>query len=161
MCTCIDARPALRRGAGGFSLPELIIFIVIFTFALAGILLVINTTVAQSAEPMVRKQSMAVAESMMEEVLLMPFAAGGWTGGATQGDRAHFDDVRDFNGYDSINAVYRVEDPAGTPTTGLNGFRVRVDVAVTTLSGAPALRVTVQVTDPRGINYALEGYKLV
>ena len=148
------------RCSAGFTLVEMIVFIVIFLFAIAGILLVINTTVAQSAEPMVRKQSMAVAESMLEEVSLMPVAVGGWAGAASQANRANFDDVRDYNGYNSGGSVYKIYDPAGTPTTGLNGFNVTVAVLSTALGGSPALRITVTVTDPRGVNYVLEGYRL-
>ena len=153
MCTDI-------RRARGFTLVELIIFIVIFLFALAGILLVINATVVRSGDPLVRKQAMAVAESMMEEISLMPFAAGGWTGAATQANRANFDDVMDYNGYNSGGAIYKVNDPAGTPTTGLNGFNVTAGIAAVAFGGSAALRITVTVTDPRGVNYVLEGYKL-
>jgi MSHA pilin protein MshD len=57
----------------GISLIELIIFIVIISVALTGILLVMNQTTAHSADPMVRKQALAIAESILEEVELMPF----------------------------------------------------------------------------------------
>lgn len=149
-----------RRASAGFTLAELLIFIVIFLFAIAGILLVINTTVAQSAEPMVRKQSIAVAESMMEEVSLMPIVVGGWAGPANQANRANFDNVQDYHGYNSGGSVYKVTDPAGGSTTGLNGFNVSVQVVATVLAGTPCLRITVTVTDPRGVSYVLEGYRL-
>jgi len=63
-------RSAKQRG---ISLIELIIFIVIISVALTGILLVMNQTTAHSADPMVRKQALAIAESILEEVELMPF----------------------------------------------------------------------------------------
>ena len=59
-----------KRSAQGFTLIEVIIFIVVVAAGLAGILLVSNTVVASSADPMVRKQAVAVAESMLEEILL-------------------------------------------------------------------------------------------
>src|SRR5665647_2470350 len=48
----------------------------------AAILSVINTVVKSSADPMVRKQTMAIAESMLEEILLKDYAnpTGGYTG---------------------------------------------------------------------------------
>src|SRR4030065_640507 len=57
----------------GISLIELIMFIVIVSVALAGILLVMNVTTKSSADPLVHKQALAVAESLLEEVELMPF----------------------------------------------------------------------------------------
>ncbi len=53
----------------GFTLIELIIFIVVVSAGLAGILAVMDTTVKSSADPMVRKQAMALAESILEEIM--------------------------------------------------------------------------------------------
>ncbi|OFZ65658.1 MAG: hypothetical protein A2V79_07055 [Betaproteobacteria bacterium RBG_16_56_24] len=55
------------------SLIELIMFIVIVSVALAGILLVMNVTTRGSADPLIHKQALAIAESLLEEVELMPF----------------------------------------------------------------------------------------
>ena len=57
----------------GVSLVELIMFIVIVSVALAGILLVMNVTTRGSADPLIHKQSLAIAESILEEIELMPF----------------------------------------------------------------------------------------
>lgn len=57
----------------GTSLIELIMFIVIVSVALAGILLVMNTVTRGSADPLIHKQALAIAESLLEEVELMPF----------------------------------------------------------------------------------------
>lgn len=57
----------------GISLIELIMFIVIVSVALAGILLVMNVTTRSSADPLIHKQALAIAESLLEEVELMPF----------------------------------------------------------------------------------------
>lgn len=65
MCT----RPEQR----GISLIELIIFIVVVGVALAGILRVMNVTGKSSADPMVYKQALAIAQALLEEVELMPF----------------------------------------------------------------------------------------
>jgi MSHA pilin protein MshD len=48
-------------------------FIVIVSVGLAGILLVMNTTTRSSADPMIRKQALAIAESLLEEIELQPF----------------------------------------------------------------------------------------
>ena len=52
-----------KRYARGFTLIELIIFIVVISVGLAGIMVVINTVVASSADPLIRKQSVSIAQS--------------------------------------------------------------------------------------------------
>ncbi len=62
-----------RHNQQGISLIELIMFIMIVGAALAGILLVLNVTDKSSADPLVHKQALAIAESLLEEIELMPF----------------------------------------------------------------------------------------
>ena len=54
------------------SLIELVIFIVIVSIAVTGVLVVYNQSVRGSADPLVRKQAVAIAESLLTEVLLQP-----------------------------------------------------------------------------------------
>ena len=63
----------IRPEQRGISLIELIVFIVIVSVALAGILLVMNVTTKNSADPLIHKQALAIAESLLEEIELMPF----------------------------------------------------------------------------------------
>ena len=51
-----------KYGQRGFTLIEVIIFIVVVAAGLAGILSVSNTVVKSSADPVVRKQTIAIAE---------------------------------------------------------------------------------------------------
>ncbi|OGA41328.1 MAG: hypothetical protein A3G26_10925 [Betaproteobacteria bacterium RIFCSPLOWO2_12_FULL_65_110] len=57
----------------GLTMIELIMFIVIVSVGIAGILVVLNVTVKSSADPMIRKNMLSIAEAMLEEVQLMPF----------------------------------------------------------------------------------------
>ena len=57
----------------GISLIELIMFIVIVSVGIAGILSVMNVTTKASADPLIRKQALAIAESLLEEIELQPF----------------------------------------------------------------------------------------
>ena len=57
---------ALRQS--GIALIELIIFIVIVSVGLAGIMMTYDTVVRGSADPMIRKQALAIAESLLLEV---------------------------------------------------------------------------------------------
>lgn len=62
-----------KSGQRGISLIELIMFIVIVSVSLAGILTVMNLVTRSSADPLIHKQALAIAESLMEEAQLMPF----------------------------------------------------------------------------------------
>lgn len=57
----------------GLSLIELVMAIMIISVSVAGVLMVFGNTVRNSADPMVRKQAVAIAESMLNEVLAQPF----------------------------------------------------------------------------------------
>jgi MSHA pilin protein MshD len=75
MCT---RRSANRTSGGtprstGFTLIELIVFIVIVSVALVGVMTVLSVTSRSSADPMVKKQVLAAAEAILEEVQLQPF----------------------------------------------------------------------------------------
>ncbi|MCC6709065.1 MAG: type II secretion system protein [Gammaproteobacteria bacterium] len=73
---CIERRRvANTRSAAqsGATLPELIMFIVIVSVSVVGILSVLDFSVRHSADPMVRKQMLAIAESLLEEVEAMAF----------------------------------------------------------------------------------------
>lgn len=52
----------------GLTLIELIVFIVVVSIGLAGILSVLNYTTRNSANPMILKQQVAIAESLLEEI---------------------------------------------------------------------------------------------
>ena len=60
----------------GFTLIEVIIFIVVVGAGLAGILAVSTNSVKASADPMVRKQAMALADSILEEIFLVLLLKG-------------------------------------------------------------------------------------
>lgn len=66
-------RTRCRRWGRGFTLIELIVFIVIVSVGLAGILSVLNITARHSADPMIRKNLLTIAEALLEEVTSRPF----------------------------------------------------------------------------------------
>ncbi len=142
------------RASRGFTLIELVLLVVVFAVGLAGVISVYVATVQASADPMVRKQAMAVAESMMEEIMLQPFSAG-TAAGAT---RSTYDEVDDYNGYSSTGVV----DVYGAAVTGLTGYNVNVAVVPTALSTvgvANSKKITVTVT--RGaFSFSLQSYRL-
>jgi len=169
----------------GVSLIELIMFIVIISVALTGILLVMNIVTRSSADPLVHKQALAIAESLLEEVELMPFTfcdpddASAVTATSTaecttvevagvENDvsRYHatlpFDNVSDYGGFGMLSGS--IMDITGT-NTGLIGYTLRpitvtaVDFGGITAASGDALLVTVTVTDPTGTDIVLEGIR--
>ncbi|NJA88220.1 type II secretion system protein [Rhodocyclus tenuis] len=73
MCTesALPAAPRVRQR--GLSLIELIIFMVIVSVGVVGLVSVIASLTRGSADPMVRKQMMAIAESVLREAADQPF----------------------------------------------------------------------------------------
>jgi MSHA pilin protein MshD len=131
----------------GFTLIELIIFIVIVGVALAGILSVMNTVVKSSADPMVRKQSMALADSIMEEILLKSYTSSG-----TGTNRATYDGVDDYSGLPQTAFT-------DLAAAGLSGYAVAINVgAATPLNGVPMKRVVVTVSHG-GESIVMTGYR--
>ncbi|HEY8036267.1 MAG TPA: prepilin-type N-terminal cleavage/methylation domain-containing protein [Methylobacter sp.] len=57
----------------GITLIELIVFMVIVGVAMSGIISAINFNVRHSSDPVVKKQALAIAEALLEEIELMPF----------------------------------------------------------------------------------------
>lgn len=144
------------KRAGGATLIELIVAMVIMSVVLAGLTAAFATTSRAGADPVVTRQMLAIAESMMEEVLLQPY-------GPPESltfvgpPRETLDSVGKFNGYSS-HGVYTAH---GDPVPGLDGYNVAVAVNDSPLCGVAsgcALKVTVTVT--RGSDsLALNGWR--
>jgi MSHA pilin protein MshD len=153
-------RHAFSARPRGFTLIELIIFIVVVAAGLAGILSVMNTVVKSSADPMIRKQTVAIAESLLEEILLKDYAkptGSTATGFSSGGARSLYDCVDDYSGY---NTTAGIVDATGATVSGLTGYNISpaVTVTSTTLNSVAVKVVVVSVTGPQGaIN--LTGYR--
>ena len=158
-----------NRRQSGFTLIEVIIFIVVVSAGMAGILAVMNTVVKSSADPMVRKKALAVAESMLEEVLLKAYCDPNTvnTNGtivtnppncvlpdsAPAASRAVYDKVSDYNGYSTTGGIVDVN---GNLSAGLGNYNIAGVVVdcVTSVGAIPAVtcsnntyrRVVVSVT---------------
>ena len=143
--------------ARGMTLIELIVAIVIVGIGLAGVLLTFTTTVRHSADPMVRKQMTAIADEMMEEILLKPFAVTAPNPPFAGCARLAFNDVRDYNGYSSVNIC----DIDGT--TVLNGYNVSVSVSPPAASPVPlsGVAATDQLTVRVNVTHESESYSLI
>lgn len=153
-------RPVLQRG---LTLIELIMFIVIVGVGVAGILAVISVTSKSSGDPMVRKQSIAMAEAILEEILAKEFPSGGFaeTDFSTCPNRALYDDVDDYACFDGApaTAVITGANTLGAVASLPVSFSATVAVTSPTVNGVTMKRIAVTVTDPSGATYGLFGYK--
>jgi MSHA pilin protein MshD len=163
--TRIQTRPAT-----GFSLVETIVFIVIVSVALAGVLSVMNLTTQRSADPLIRKQAIAVAESLLEEISLQNFTkpSGGFAGPYTQANRPYFDSIGDYAGFIFPTVgIYPIDSTTVIPS--LTGYTL-ISVTVVSADLGPATNlipaasnnaklITVTVKGPDGVSVALSGYR--
>jgi MSHA pilin protein MshD len=86
-----------RRQNRGFTLIEIIIFIVVVGAGLAGILAVSTNVVKSSADPMLRKQAMSLADSILEEIMLQNFNDPDGLPNIKEGAHADWDNVSDYD----------------------------------------------------------------
>lgn len=176
MCT----KPIAQRG---ITLIEQIMFILIVSVGVIGLVSVMNPALRASADPMLNKQLVAIAESLLSEVLHQPFTwcdpddaaastalsyadcanpqnTGSFTAGESRfgvGPGTAFDNVDDYGAY----AMANITDAAGG--NAMAGYAVsvaiaRVGNALGLADDSAALSITVTVS--RGAdNFALIGYR--
>ena len=146
------------RRLRGFSLVELVILIVVIGVALAGVLLVFQSVVRGSADPQMRKQALAIAEALLDEVLLTSYAPAPGAGA-----RVNFDNVDDYGTPPFDTAPGGMTDINGAPIPGLGAYNARVTVATPGLAGVAEVKrvtVTVTVTGQPDMTVSLDGYRV-
>ena len=170
--------------ARGVSLIELLVFIVVVGIAVTGVLALYGANVRTSGDPMVRKQALAIAESLLEEVLAKPYTycdpddanvetaadASGCattpegTGPENAGETRYanltpFDNVNDYDDF----AMTGITDLTEADVVGLDAYSARVAVQPAgAFHGIPAgetLLVTVTVSGPGNQAVSLSGYR--
>lgn len=171
----------MQRGQRGLSLVELVMFIIIVGVGVAGLLLVFSVTTKASADPLIQKQMLAIAEALMEEVQAKPFTycdpddanaptaanpaacttaeAIGPEGETRVNVTTPFDNVNDYGAALSISPV---SDITGIPIGGLGAYAATIAVAGSALGGiavAESLLITVTVTGPGNNSLVLQGYR--
>lgn len=175
-----------RRRVIGLSLIELVIFIVVLAVGFAGMLVLYNQATKSSVDPLIRKQVLAIASSLLEEIELRGFTycdpddanvytatsavvgAGGCAAAiegagpeAGETTRSQFDNVNDYHG---LTMTSGIQDITGTTISGLSDYKV-TNVGVTNAGGTfslPAdevLLISLTVTGPADVNVTLQGYR--
>jgi len=172
-----------QKFQAGISLIELVMFIMIVSIALAGVLSVMNVSAKSSADPMVRKQAISVAESLLEEIEAQPFTwcdpddANAVTATSTAacttvqgltptaGESRYsstqpFDNVGDYGGF----SMSPILDLNGNTVATLSGATASVVVAqagtaIGLAADADALKIDVRIVRSPDIDITLTGYR--
>lgn len=143
------------RRQRGLSLIEVVVFIVVMGIGLAAMLALYSQFTRASVDPLVRKQALAIASSLMEEIQLQAFtycdpddanvhvatSVGGCTtqevigieGGETRYGATRFDNVSDYDGFAMAAGDIRSIDNA--PITLLAGYEVQAITIATINNG--------------------------
>lgn len=152
MCNRVSSR------RGGFSLIEVVVFIVILGIAFTGLLVLYNRLTSASVDPLVRKQALAIAGSLLDEIQLRGFTycdpddadvytatsptigAGGCQAtvegigheGETRSGTPGFDNVSDYHGFamGSGQVQPNISTLDGSDIPALADYSLAVSVAV-------------------------------
>ncbi len=154
-----------RRAQRGFTLLEAVLAIVVLGVGLGGVLLAFQSIAKSSADPVITRQMMAIANTILEEILLKPYAPA--ANAAPSGcARDTFNDIGDFNGYTSTGictvdgsavaalASYSVSVSVEAATSAVGGVQVKNGGGV-----SAARRITVTVSHS-GQSLSLIGWRV-
>lgn len=163
-----------RKSQGGFTLVELVVYIVVCSLAMTGVLALYQNAAAKSANALAAQRSLEAARALMEEIEALPLsecerpeALGACAGadslepraGRERGsERSPFATAADYNGYWASPP----RDLSGAPFPGLEGYRIEARLTPMAVGLAPAsdaARIDVIVTGPSG-RQTLTGYRL-
>lgn len=157
-----------RHAMLGLSLLEVVVFIVVLGIGFAGMLVLYNRVTEASVDPLVRKQALAIAQSLLEEIELHAYTfcdpddanvytatsptvgAGGCAStvenlgpeGETRYNNPRFDNVNDYQGFCMGPGTPVCPDAVITTASDTPITQLadyRVDVAIAQITAADAL----------------------
>lgn len=152
----------------GFSLLELLAFMVVIAVGITGMLKIFNQSVVNSVDPILQVRALELAQSQLDEVLARKYDTTTPTGGVpactacdpfNAADQGNFDDVDDYAGYSDPAPPYpgytvNVSVQAAGPGAGSGA-----DLPGLSNAGAAKL-ITVTVGMPDGNSYRLSAYRV-
>lgn len=186
----LASRGAARRASSGaarlrgFTLVESIVFLLVMAVGVVGLISSINTSVRHSADPLAQKQALAIAESLMEEIVsagftfCVPDAASFET--ATAADEANcgvgkveaagpeggeprpYDNVNDYvvSAFDVAGDLPVSFPGASMPAPAGYTASVRiVEEALGGIAASESLRITLTVSGPGDTRVVLDSYR--
>jgi MSHA pilin protein MshD len=156
------AAPDRVRAQRGTTLVEVIIFMMIVSIAVVSVVSALSLAARQSADPLVQREALAVAESLIQEIDGQPYAQkdpynptgpddaiGPEPGETRAGSPLPFDNPNDYSGY-SENGIVA---PDGSAVSSLGTYSASVAASQQAMGTVPAgdgLLVVVTATGPDG-----------
>jgi MSHA pilin protein MshD len=137
------------------SLIELVVAIAVMGVLVSGLWSSWAMLNQHNADPLVQRQALAVAESLMQEISLQPV---GPASGASGANRTSFTSIADYNGLN----ISGIADAQGSAVAGLSGYAAHVSVLPQALSGVPDTHgwwIEIRVTSPLGTDTVLCGWR--
>lgn len=145
----------MQRAARGATLVELVVALSIAATLIGGVWSAWALITRRSADPLVLRQSLAIAESLLGEILLQ---SAGPASGAGGSDRTAYSSVADYHGL----ALAGITDVHGNAVAGLAGYGAHVSVQPRAVQGVPSSDgwwIEVSVSGPNGTSTKLAGWK--
>ena len=135
-----------RRGQHGVTLVELVVALALAAVLLGAIWSAWQLMGRASADPLVSRQQLAIAQSLLREIELQPMP-GTTAGAVVTPGRTGFASINDYNGL----SMAGITDAEGTPIANLQAYGATVSVSPLALAGVPSTSgywITVTVTGP-------------
>lgn len=156
------AAPSGLHRARGTTLVEVIVFMLIVSIAVVSVVKALSQAVQWSADPLVQRQTLGIAESLIQEIDSQPYAQkdpynptgpddaiGPEPGETRSGSPLPFDNPNDYSGYSETGIVA----PDGSAVAGLGTYSASVVATQQSMGNVPAadgLLVDVTATGPDG-----------
>lgn len=152
--------PLVFNRQQGVTLVELVISIVVLAIVAVGLFSALGTLVGRSADPMVRHQSIAVAEAYIEEIQSMAFGLPGTCPAVPGGGgRADYNNICHYHNLSDSGAV----DQNGTAIGDLADYDVSVTITSSGglggLAAGNVARIDVSVTGPTNETVLMTAYR--
>jgi len=146
----------------GTTLVEVILFILIVSIAVTAVVNALSVAVRSSSDPLIQRQTLAIAESLIQEIDNQPYrqkdpynpagpddAIGPEAGETRAGSPLPFDNPNDYSGYSETGIVA----PDGTSIAGLGSYSASVVATQQAMGNVPSsdgLLVVITATGPDG-----------
>jgi MSHA pilin protein MshD len=149
----------MKASLRGFTLVEMVITITLAGIIAVGVIQVSGKMVGSSANPMLRYQSIAIAEAYLNEILAKKFLVMGHADCAAPATRAAYEYICQYNGLTNTGAV----DQAGATISALSAYSVTVTVFESALLDdipqTATQLITINVDGPADLDASLSAYR--
>lgn len=146
----------MRGRQSGITLVELIVALTLAGVILGSMWSAWTMLGRTSADPLMSRQALAIAQSLLREIELQPLP-GSAVAGSTPG-RTGYASISDYHGL----TMSGITDAEGAAVPGLEGYVATISVAAMALAGVPASDgwwITVSVTGPGAQTTSLASWR--